>query len=82
MQTARKLKTGDTIGLIGPSGAIRTAGSLEKSIAMVEEMGFRVKVGESCSQKYGYLSGTDEVRARDVNAFFQKACGGNHLPWS
>lgn len=70
MQKARKVKKGDTIGLIGPSGAIRTAGSLEKSIALVEELGFKVKVGESCAQKYGYLSGTDDVRARDVNAMF------------
>ena len=33
-------------------------------------MGFRVKLGESCGKKYGYLSGTDEIRARDINAMF------------
>lgn len=71
MRFGRQLKKGDTIGLIGPSGSIRTAGSLEKSVAMVEEMGFKVKLGESCGKVYGYLSGTDEVRARDVNAMFR-----------
>jgi len=29
-----------------------------------------VKAGESAHAKYGYLSGTDEIRARDVNAMF------------
>ena len=71
MHFGRQLKKGDTIGLIGPSGAIRTAGSLEKSIAMIEEMGFRVKVGKSCGKVYGYLSGTDDVRASDVNEMFR-----------
>jgi len=71
MRFGRQLKKGDTIGLVGPSGAIRTAGALEKSVAMVEEMGFKVKLGESCGKVYGYLSGTDEVRARDVNAMFR-----------
>lgn len=71
MRFGRQLKKGDTIGLIGPSGAIRTAGSLEKSVQMIEEIGFRVKMGESCGKVYGYLSGTDEVRARDVNNMFR-----------
>ena len=70
MQHGKRLKKGDTIGFIGPSGSIRTPGSLEKSVAMAEEMGFKVKLGESCGKVYGYLSGSDELRARDVNAMF------------
>ncbi len=70
MLYGKKLKFGDTIGLIAPSGAVRTPGALDRAIAETERMGFRVKVGESCTSKYGYLSGTDEVRARDVNRMF------------
>jgi len=70
MRCGRKLKYGDTIGFIGPSGAVRTEGTIERAVAETEKMGFRVKLGESCGQVYGYLSGTDEVRARDVNSMF------------
>ena len=70
MLYGKKLKFGDTIGLIGPSGTVREAGAVDQAIAYMKELGFRVKVGESAHAKYGYLSGTDEVRARDINAMF------------
>ena len=70
MLYGKKLKIGDTIGLIGPSGAVREEGAVDQAIAYMQELGFKVKVGESAHARYGYLSGTDEVRARDVNAMF------------
>ena len=57
----KALKKGATIGLVGASGAIRSQGTLEKCVVETEKLGFRVKLGESCGQVYGYLSGTDEV---------------------
>lgn len=71
MLYGKKLSYGDTIGLIAPSGASRKPGAIEAAVAETERMGFRVKLGESCGQKYGYLSGSDEVRARDVNSMFR-----------
>ena len=70
MLYGKKLKFGDTIGLVGPSGTVREAGAVDQAIAYMQELGFKVKVGESAHAKYGYLSGTDEVRARDINAMF------------
>jgi hypothetical protein len=70
MNFGKKLVPGATLGFIGPSGAVRTADAIERAVAETERMGFRVKLGESCGQAYGYLSGTDEVRARDVNSMF------------
>ena len=70
MICGKKLKFGDTLGLIAPSGAVRTEGAIERAVAETERMGFKVKLGESAGQKYGYLSGTDEVRARDINRMF------------
>ena len=66
----KKLKFGDTIGLIAPSGAMRTEGAIERAVKETERMGFKVKLGESAGKKYGYLSGEDDVRARDINAMF------------
>lgn len=66
----KALKPGATIGLVGASGAIRSAGTLEKCVSETEKLGFRVKLGESCGKVYGYLSGSDELRARDLNRMF------------
>ena len=70
MLYGKKLMPGATIGFIGPSGAVRTEGAIERAVAETEKMGFRVKLGESCGQAYGYLSGNDALRARDVNRMF------------
>ncbi len=70
MNFGRKLTPGATLGFIAPSGAVRTADAIERAVKETERMGFRVKLGESCGKACGYLSGTDEVRARDVNNMF------------
>lgn len=70
MIKAKALRPGDTIGLTGPSGAVRTENGVERAINYLKGLGFRVKVGQSCGQVYGYLSGTDRVRAQDVNRMF------------
>lgn len=66
----KKLKFGDTLGFIAPSGAVRTEGAIARAVEETERMGFKVKLGESAGKKYGYLSGSDDVRARDINAMF------------
>lgn len=71
----KPIRKGDTIRLICPSGAIRTPDSLPRSVQTMEEMGFKVQVGEGCLRKYGYFGGTDEERAREVeNAFMDDNC--------
>lgn len=70
MLKGKKLQKGDTIGFIGPSGAVRVEGAIERAKQETERMGYRVKLGRSCGAKYGYLSGTDELRAQDVNEMF------------
>lgn len=66
----KKLQFGDTLGIIGPSGAVRTAGAVERAAQYAQSLGFKVKIGESANAKYGYLSGTDALRVQDVNAMF------------
>ncbi|MCM3079374.1 S66 peptidase family protein [Brevibacillus invocatus] len=70
MNKGRAWQAGDTIGIVAPS----SPGDLEllpKAIAKVEELGFKVKVGETCRQTYGgYLAGTPQLRAAELNAMF------------
>jgi len=58
---------GDCAGLLAPSGYV-TNEVLEASIAALQSFGLRVKVGDSCFCRHGYLSGADDVRARDFNS--------------
>lgn len=66
----KAVKKGDTIGLVAPSSPYFKPGALEESIKILEEQGFNLVVGESCRARYGHLSGSDELRARDVNNMF------------
>jgi muramoyltetrapeptide carboxypeptidase len=64
-----RLKKGDTLGLIAPAGFI-TEKDLTESTTNLENLGFKVKPGKHLLNKYGYLGGTDEERAEDVNLMF------------
>ncbi len=64
------LKKGDKVGLVCPSSCVRDTTTLTEGIKYIESLGFEVVVGESCNSKYGYLAGSDEVRARDINKMF------------
>lgn len=64
------LKKGDKIAFIAPSSP--TAESrINPSIEAMENLGLKVILGESCKSKHGYLSGTDEIRAKDLNEMFK-----------
>ena len=67
----KRLKKGDTIGVIAPSGHLREVNidDVEKSLI---NMGYNVKMYESCySVDRGYLSGKDELRAKDLQDAFE-----------
>lgn len=66
----RALKEGDTIGLAAPSSPVPNPEMVDAAVSKIQELGFNVKVGESCRKNYGYLAGSDEIRANDLNAMF------------
>jgi len=70
LKIPKALKKGDTIGLVGASSATPPE-SLLQAIEAVEKLGFKVVVGDSCRKRHGYLAGSDELRAHDVNRMFQ-----------
>ncbi|MBF8984471.1 LD-carboxypeptidase [Lutibacter sp. B2] len=71
MIIAKGLKQGDTIGVVAPAGPV-TKDRADRSKKVLEEMGFKVKMGESCYSTFGgYLAGEDDIRAKDVNAMFR-----------
>jgi muramoyltetrapeptide carboxypeptidase len=66
-----RLRHGDIIGIVAPSSTPRDFTSLENGIRYLEKNGYRVDVAQNISHRYGYLAGTDEVRASELNAMFR-----------
>ncbi len=69
MLRPKPLKKGDTIGLVGTSSPTPPE-RIKPAIEALERLGLKVIVGESCYASHGYLSGGDELRARDINSMF------------
>ncbi|MGV8147168.1 MAG: S66 peptidase family protein [Alkaliphilus sp.] len=69
MNKPKVLKKGDCVGFIAPSSPASKE-KVEVSKREVEKLGFKVKVGKSCYANHGYLSGCDDIRARDLNNMF------------
>ncbi|MBD3306549.1 LD-carboxypeptidase [candidate division KSB3 bacterium] len=70
MRQVKMLRQGDTIGMIAPSGPASDRARIDQAIAAIEALGFRVIAGASCFEKWGYLAGSDVLRANDINTFF------------
>lgn len=68
----RKLKRGDTIGLVAPASRTSVM-NLTKCVEAVEDLGFKAVLGNSADKSFmGYLSGDDDVRAKDINEMFSR----------
>ncbi|HEX2961903.1 MAG TPA: LD-carboxypeptidase [Ignavibacteriales bacterium] len=67
----RRLKAGDTIGLITP-GSYITEDELKESVKNLEDLGFKVVYTDNVTARFGYLGGKDDVRAQDVNLMFSR----------
>lgn len=62
-----RLGKSDLIGVISPASAPSSSEKIEKGVRYLESLGYRVKVGEHAADVHGYLAGTDEERAADLN---------------
>lgn len=69
MRLPPKLKDGDVVGVIAPSGSFERE-RLAPGLAYLRKRGFLVREGDSLYAQDRYLAGTDVERAADVNAMF------------
>ena len=67
---APRLKAGDSVALINPSGAIYEREPYTIAIESLQALGFKVREAPNLRARYGHLAGTDRQRADDVNAMF------------
>ena len=64
------LAKSDTIALVAPASPPDHPEIIPQSIARLTKYGFKIKPGEFLHQRAGYLAGSDEQRAADINAAF------------
>lgn len=65
----KRLKKGDTIGLITPGSFIPDK-ALGKAVNNVKKLGFKVKLGKHIRALRGFNAGTDEQRLEDLHTMF------------
>lgn len=65
----KKLRKGDTIGLISPASFPKEK-DIGKAIKKIEELGYKVKLGKNVGKKYFSMAGTDDERASDIMDMF------------
>jgi muramoyltetrapeptide carboxypeptidase len=68
---AKRLKPGDSVGLVAPASAIYQDVEVDVARESLEGLGLKVKVGQHLRDKHGYLAGDDKDRADDINRFFK-----------
>ena len=67
----RRLKAGDTVGLVAPANATFNTVELDIARESLEALGLKVRVGGHLRDRHGYLAGQDRDRAADINGFFR-----------
>lgn len=65
-----RLRPGDTVGLVEPAYFTADAFDLDQVQATIRAMGLVPRLAPHLLSRYGYLAGTDEQRAGDLNAMF------------
>lgn len=64
------IKKGDCIGIVTPASPPSAIEKIYKGAEYLERLGYRVVFGKNVQKVYGYLAGTDQERADDINTMF------------
>jgi muramoyltetrapeptide carboxypeptidase len=64
------LKAGDTVAISSPAGAVWDENQIEKFSDILKSFGFKVVIGKTLREKFGYFAGSDELRATEINELF------------
>lgn len=73
VQKPAVLRKGDMIRAVAPASTERNPSKLSMGLAKLRDLGFKVSLGD-CVRKlrtWGYLSGTDQERAEELNEAFR-----------
>jgi muramoyltetrapeptide carboxypeptidase len=66
----RRLGRGDTIALVAPASAPPDPKAIDRSVEVLEHLGFTVKLAPNVRKRWGFLAGSDRERAGDLMKMF------------
>ncbi len=67
------LKKGAVIGTVAPGGAIFSKDKIDRFKQKMSSLGYSVREGKTLHSQHGYLSATDEERARDFMSMYKSS---------
>ena len=67
----QKLKKGDKIALIAPSGMIQDVSLIEKGVKLFKNAGYELIPFPTCNKKYITFAGTEEEKINDIKSAFK-----------
>lgn len=67
----KRLKTGDTIGIISPASSPDDLSKISRGVQYLEKLGYRVEIGKNVGSQEGYLAGSDTQRLADLHEMFK-----------
>ena len=70
VKKGKALKKGDCIGIAAPAYFIKN-NDFKQSLLFLQKLGYNIKLSESCLTSDRFFAGSDEARARDLNALFE-----------
>lgn len=65
-----RLNKGDTIGILAPASAPPDPTVIERSVALLESLGFKARLAPNVRRRWGFLAGSDRERADDLMRLF------------
>jgi muramoyltetrapeptide carboxypeptidase len=69
-QRPPRLQSGMTLGIVAPSSPVFERSDVNRGVAALEKLGFRIVFGPHAHDRYEYLAGRDRDRADDLLAMF------------
>ncbi len=70
MLKPNRLHKGDTVAIVAPSGIMWDNFDVQLATESLNALGLKAKIFPHARDRYGYLAGTDENRAKDLMAAF------------
>jgi len=68
-----RLRPGDTIGIVAPASAPVDPKAIDRSMAALENLGFKPQLAPHARRRWGFLAGDDRDRADDLMRLFADA---------
>jgi muramoyltetrapeptide carboxypeptidase len=65
-----RLQFGDAVGVVAPASPPPDPRNLDRAVAAIEKLGFKVKLAPNVRKRSGFLAGSDRERAGDLMRMF------------